>query len=126
MNTISERIKSTITDLEHQTWRALPLLPYLSTDCVLLLHDHQMLDSATSPSLAQHLTSPSFRPWASYSMYDVKVVEVDMMAAVICYGIRVEERLGRKLRAYEGVASSTWRQDAGGDWKMCVHQQSFD
>ncbi|KAI9859740.1 MAG: hypothetical protein M1813_006457 [Trichoglossum hirsutum] len=131
MSTISKRVRAAVTDLEHQTWRALresggALLPYLSSDCVLLLHDGQMLDSSTSPTLSQYLNG-EFKPWASYEIYDVRVVEIDMMAAVICYGVTASRarRHGKAPRVYEGVASSTWRQDASGDWKLCVHQQTL-
>ncbi|KAH0551671.1 hypothetical protein GP486_007112 [Trichoglossum hirsutum] len=131
MSTISKRVRAAVTDMEHQAWRALresgaAFLPYIASDCVLLLDDRQVLDSKSSPSISQFLEE-EFKPWASYDMYDVHVVEIDMMAATICYGVTATRatRPGKTPRVYQGVASSTWRQDAGGDWKMCTHQQNL-
>ena len=125
MTTISKRIRNEVTDLEHQIWRALresgsAILPYLSSDCIMLLHDRKLLDPS---SLKQYLTS-EFKPWAFYEMHDLKVVEVDMMAAVLCYKVTALKE-GKGERMYEGVASSVWKQIASGDWKLCVHHQTL-
>jgi len=130
MSSIRKRVISAVTDLEHQLWRAFresssAVVPYLAHDCVMLFHNGEILDSSSRPSLTQYLQSGELIPWASYEMFEVRVVEVDMMAAVICYRVVTTRSAGGVLKAYEGKVSSTWRQDASGDWKLCVHHQTL-
>jgi ketosteroid isomerase-like protein len=132
MSSIKKRLTAAVTDLEHQIWRALrenssAVVPYLAKDCIMMFHDGEILDSQTDPSLTEYLESEELAPWASFEIYDVRVSEVDMMAAVVCYRMVAKRAVGRSgaLKTYHGRVSSTWRQDASGDWKLCVHHQAL-
>ncbi|KAI9786971.1 MAG: hypothetical protein M1839_005202 [Geoglossum umbratile] len=130
MSSISKRVKEAVIDLEHQVWRALresgsAVLPYLAPECVMLVNDQDILDSKSKPSLQEFLES-EFRPWTSFDIYDIHVVEIDMMAAVVCYKVIASVQRGAKPpRIYQGLASSTWKQEASAEWKLCSHHQSL-
>jgi len=126
---ISQRVKDAVTDVENQSWRAVmksgkALLPYLAPDCVMLFPDGRILDDKTRPSVKQNFESDDYRTYASYDMEEVRVVEVGMMAAAITYRLTLARtpREGKKPRQFKALASSMWRQEASGDWKLCVHQ----
>jgi len=128
---ISQRVRDAVTDVEHQSWRAVAmsgkaLLPYLASDCVMLFPDGRILGRDTKPSLKQNFESDTYRTYASYNMEDIRVVEVGMMAAAITYRLTAAKtpREGKKSKRFTAVASSMWRQEASGDWKLCVHQMT--
>jgi ketosteroid isomerase-like protein len=131
MSSIRKRVTDAVTDLEHQVWRAFresssAVVRYISSDCVMLFHNGEILDSSSQPSLREYLESDELIPWASYEIFDLRVVEIDMMAAVVCYRVVTTRALGGGLlKTYQGRVSSTWRQDASGDWKLCVHHQTL-
>lgn len=127
---LTKRITDALTDMEHQTWRARlhkdsALLDYLDRNCVMLSPHFGMLGSSTEPTLSETLESDNFAKWASYEISDVEVVELDLMAAVICYRLvahRKHMRTGQ-TEIYKALVSSTWKQEASSKWKLCVHHE---
>lgn len=78
----------------------------------------------------------SKRPWIGCKMWkhdpEPAIAEVEMMAVQIMYRVTVmvEGKKGKKgedgkrkpaeTEEIEAMATSTWRQGAGGDWKLCA------
>jgi hypothetical protein len=129
---ISQRIHDDVLNVEHLVWRALKesgpaALDYLDDECAFLMFDGTILGHKSKPSLKKYLKSSDFKPWLTYEMSDVQVVEVDLMAAVIYYRAVVSriEVPGKKPQTYNLIVSSTWKQIASADWKMVSHQQTL-
>src|SRR5436305_10870976 len=90
MSTISKRIVDAIKAQEHLIWMHLKddssgLISYLANRCVMIFPDGEMLSDATEPSLRERLASNSFPKWQTYSLNNIEIIEVDLMAAIIYY-----------------------------------------
>lgn len=137
-------------DSETLLWRALcdeadTAMEYIEPDCVMinpLIHpekSHEALTSESSPSLSEALEklSKSSHRWTSYKMHkhdpEPAIAEVEMMAVQIMYRITMirekgnrhgdeEEDKGSSLQTVDAFCTSTWRQGAGGGWKLCAQQ----
>ena len=130
---MSSVLKDTITNLEHETWRAMQsngraLLPYLSPNCILLFPMGLKVSARTSPSLDDVLKSDAFVPWLRYNMKDVEVLEVGNQGAIITYevsAVRPPLGAGGREEEFRALISSTWKLDEEmGKWALLVHQQT--
>ncbi|KUI73590.1 hypothetical protein VM1G_09183 [Cytospora mali] len=150
-NSIYSRNCKAAKDSEALLWRALcdsadSAMEYIESDCVMmnpLIHpdrSHEALTSMSSPSLSEALEklAESSHHWTSYKMHkhnpDPAIAEVEMMAVQIMYKITLirekrnhhhgnEEEDGRSnLQTVDAFCTSTWRQGASGDWKLCAQQ----
>jgi hypothetical protein len=140
-NSIRMRNKTVALENEALLWRALcdsgkSLERYLAADAVFMLPGGDFdngngprlltMDAEEEPTLVDYLNS-EFKPWTTYKFItEPEFVEVDMMATSVVYKVE----LGRlnaedKLERSRAVASSVWRQDSAGDWKVCMHHLSF-
>lgn len=112
--------------MEAQTWEALKLtgtnlVPFLAPDCVMIFPGATIFDANSDPPLLDILQRPDMKPWASYEMDSVRVVQLGENAATICY----EVEANRGDETYEALISSTWRRESKMDkWKLVVHQQT--
>jgi hypothetical protein len=130
---MSALLTSTITNLEHETWRAMQssgaaLFPYLSPQCIFLFPMGLKVSAHTTPSLHDVLTSDAFVPWTSYNMEDIEVLAIGNTGAVITYevsAIRPPLGVGGREEEFRALASTTWTLDEErGKWAMLVHQQT--
>ena len=140
-NSIRIRNKQVALENEALLWRALcdsgkALERYLADDAVFMLpagDSHHAkgprlltMDAEEEPTLTDYL-SDEFEPYTTYKFDgEPEFVEIDMMATSVVYKVE----LGRlnseeKLERMKAVASSVWRQDSAGDWKVCMHHLSF-
>lgn len=145
-NSISESNSRAARDCETLLWRALcdepnSALEYIEPDCVIMNplidpeRSHEALSAKTSPSLSEALEqlADSGHHWTSYKMHkhdpEPAIAEVEMMAVQIMYRItlirerRKHHQQGEEgkpdLQSVDAFCTSTWRQGAGGDWKLC-------
>lgn len=107
---------------------------------------------STPYTLAEALAklSRSRSRWTSYTMHEqdpeVAIAQVEMMSVQIMYKVTLlrekhhhhrghrhregegeaekegEEAAEKTLQTVDAFCSSTWRQGAGGDWKLCAQQ----
>ncbi|KAK5936657.1 hypothetical protein PMZ80_011122 [Knufia obscura] len=123
-----------IASLEDQTWRVLSkngadFLPFLSTDCQMLMPFGMQLSAASEPSIKEVMTSDAFIPWKAYKMSDVVVTPVGSDGAAISYRVRASRPNPEgEDSIFKALISSVWRKDEKtGAWQMCLHQQTpFD
>ncbi|ERF69791.1 hypothetical protein EPUS_07047 [Endocarpon pusillum Z07020] len=121
-----------ISDLEHQTWRALQrngsaLLPFLSRDCVMQFPVGLKVSATSDPSLKDIMLSDAFIPWIGYALEDVAVTELGREAALITYrAVALRPPLeGEGNVEFHALCASVWRLDAEAEtWLMCFHQQT--
>lgn len=123
-------------------------LDYIEPDCVMmnpLIHpdkSHEALSAKSEPSLSEALEklAQSSHHWTSYRIHkhdpEPAIAEVEMMAVQIMYKITLiresrhhhskeeggEEGNSPHLQSVDAFCTSTWRQGAGGDWKLCAQQ----
>lgn len=123
----------TILDLEDQTWRALQtegaaLLPFLSTDCVMLFPMGMKISFKSEPSLTDVMGSKAFIPWKNYRISEAQVIPLGTEAATISYrvkAIRTPAGLDDDGEPFLALISSTWKRDTEANkWLMCFHQQT--
>jgi ketosteroid isomerase-like protein len=128
MPAIRERVAADVTKLEDDIWTALTsarpgdaLLPLLDPECVLHFPNSPMLAHDTDPTLKEILQdSKMFKRWMEYGIQDLRVVVIDLMAAVVCYRVQAS----RDGKTYRALCSTTWKQGSDGDWKVCCHAQT--
>ncbi|KAK7747892.1 hypothetical protein SLS53_001144 [Cytospora paraplurivora] len=121
-------------------------IDYIEPDCVIvnpLIHPDkspEALTAKSSPSLSEALEklAQSSHAWTSYKIHkhnpEPAIAEVEMMAVQIIYRISLfrerrhrhgggegeEGGEGANLQTVEAFCTSTWRQGASGDWKLCA------
>lgn len=85
--------------LERRTWSLLcssgpELLPLLGEQCTMLFPGGMLLANDTSPSVEDTLRSPSFIPWNSYELHDMRIMRLGITndAAVVCYRVSATRR----------------------------------
>jgi ketosteroid isomerase-like protein len=124
---IFQRNKTNSLEAQTQLWRALCDKPktvkkYLTDDVVWAESDNKIYSRDTEPTVIEHINN--YEPWTAYRIHgEPAFVEVDMMSAALLYRVTVwRQQEGGQMIPTEGVCSSVWRQDAGGDWKCCMHQ----
>ena len=143
-NTIYQRNLKTTLDGERNFWRAMCDYPkairrYLAKDAVVVLpggailpahddeHEHALPPDADSGSDSGSLKDAlaEIKPWTRFRIHDDPYfVEIDMMATSLIYRItleRLDASDGSVAEECEAVGSSVWRQDAAGEWWLCVH-----
>jgi hypothetical protein len=128
MPEIRERAKADVTKLEGTLWTAMTsarpgeaLVPLLAPDCVLNFPNCPMLAANTEPSIEDILTNPdTFKRWDQYGIADLRVIVLDLMAAVVCYRVQAQ----RDKNVYRALCATTWRQDSDGEWRVCCHAQT--
>lgn len=127
-------ITDVIASLEDQTWKILSrngadLLPFLSTDCQMLMPFGMQLSTVSEPSIEEVMTSDAFVPWKSYRMSDVVVTPIGSEGAAISYRVKaLRPNPDGEDSTFRALVSSVWRKTATtGAWQMCLHQQTpFD
>lgn len=125
---------------------------YIEPDCVIvnpLIHPDHSFEALTADSEPYTLTEALSKlkgrsghsRWTSYHMHkkdpEVAIAQVEMMSVQIMYKVTlIRERHHRRhhhqrdgegegektLQTVDAFCSSTWRQGAGGDWKLCAQQ----
>ncbi len=118
--------------METLLWRALcddpaSLAEYLAHDCIMINPlltpggATTPLGKDTRPTVAEVLVSAAKGGRFTGFRFrgEPKVVEVDLMAVALVYGISLF-KVGRKggVREIVATGSSTWRQTAGGEWLL--------
>lgn len=134
--TISSRNHAAALEIETLLWRAMCDSPaaakeYIADDCVMLnpLFNNGSDEPVTKdsePSLEQLLKGA--KPWSSFHMHDgVKVVEIDLMAVALVYKVTLYRHDGKKrdVQPVDATVSSSWRQIAGGDWKLVAQHVAY-
>jgi len=126
---ISASIGNALNDLENRYWRELcrpdpDVLRFLEPEAVIILFDGTILDGKSGPSKSKYFGAKSFQPWTSFELRNVKIFEIDLMAAVIYYEISAGRREEQGMQTYRLQCSSTWKQLANEEWKMCFQQQT--
>lgn len=95
---IRDRMAAQLEFMEKQIWNGFlhageDLVPYLSKnyfgdhDAVIILWDGNVLDGKSIEKFFTKQYGVTTTKWMTYEMGDVSVIEVDMMAGVIYYGI---------------------------------------
>jgi ketosteroid isomerase-like protein len=124
-NTIYIRNKEATIEAENLFWRAMcdsggAVKKYLADDSVLVFPDGNLLTKDSEPSINDTLNS--FEPWSNFKIRDdPEFVEIDMMATSLVYKISLARHNSSGFETSEAIGTSVWRQDAGGDWRVCVH-----
>ncbi|EON96041.1 hypothetical protein UCRPA7_8451 [Phaeoacremonium minimum UCRPA7] len=133
-NSIRSRNLRAAKESEVLLWRALcdsgeDAKEYIEADCSMinpLVHpsgENTPLHSKSEPSLMEAMDK--LEPWSTYRMHkdpEPQIVEIDMMAVQIMYRVtvqRVDDAGRTKPYSVDALVTSTWRQGAGGDWKLC-------
>jgi len=121
--------------LEKQIWNGFlhsgeDIIPYLSkdvfgdTDCVFVLWDGVVLTKKKINEFMEKAYGIRTLKWLTYDMADEEVIEVDMMAGVIYYGVLASRMENGKLVQYKLACSSVWRQNADGEYTISSHQET--
>ena len=124
-NSILARNKQVTREMEIHFWRALCDTPstvrkYLSDDCIMVFPGGKLVTMKSDPSIKSKLED--MEPWTNFEMQDEpEFIEIDMMATTIAYKITLTRMHDGDVDEVKGIASTVWRQDAGGDWKCCMH-----
>jgi len=123
-NTIASRNHKAAKEAETLLWRALcddmeDAKEYIANDCVMM---NPLLSQETlgpgDDSTPVHKALDDLRPLQNYKMgKDITTVEIDMMAMQVLYHGDFTTADGREVSA---ACASTWRQTAGGDWRLCA------
>lgn len=115
--------------MEVHAWRALresgeAVFEYIDDECTMAI-DGRILDAETKPPLKKYLKK-EFRPWATYEMHDVRVLEIGMMAASVIYKVTATriESMDKPPQQYSLICSSSWKQGADAEWKMVTHTEA--
>ncbi|KAL9101286.1 MAG: hypothetical protein Q9163_003438 [Psora crenata] len=126
-NIMVPTLENEIIGLEHKTWRALQrsgrdLLPFLAKDCCMLFPGGTIFSAASSPSLEEILLSPDMKPWTSYTLDAIRVLDLGKDSKAVCYVVEAK----RKEDVYNALITSIWRKGTthGGDWELVLHQQT--
>ena len=84
-----------------------------------------MYSRTSEPSSLDYLKE-KFEPWAAYRMHgEPEFVEVDMMSSALTYRVTLFTRDGMgQVQETEAICTSVWKQDAGANWKCCLHHMS--
>ena len=121
----TQALHDEILNLEEGTWEAVKegggsLIPYLSQDCLMIFPGAPDIVSASSdPPLHEILTHQDIKPWTSYRMKDVAVINLGSGAASITYKVKAE----RDGNEYRAMMTTVWR-NADGQWRIVLHQQT--
>lgn len=125
-DTILGRNQNAGLEMETLVWRALcddpeSALEYIAKDAVMInpfiFGDSKPRGPDTDPKLAEELEDAE--PWLSFKMHDIEVVEIDLMAVGTVYGLTLfRQGDDNQLETVEGSGGSSWRQTAGGDWRL--------
>jgi len=136
-NTILMRNRSAAVEAETLLWRALcddPIsaMEYIDKDAVmvsplLFFGDVEPRAKDSEPSLEEALGD--CEQFMTFKMHESQVVEIDMMAVAILYTVTLfrytdqkEEGGNQTFQPVEATVSSSWKQTAGGDWRLaCMH-----
>ncbi|KAJ7685282.1 hypothetical protein DFH06DRAFT_37212 [Mycena polygramma] len=122
---INERLKKDVKLLEVHMWRALrdsgpAVFEYTIEDdeaCTFAI-DGKVLDSKSEPTLKDYMEN-TYKPWTTYEMHDIRVIEVGLMAATTVYKVTAK----RDDKDYTLLCSSSWAQGADAEWKLKVHAE---
>ncbi|KAI5459189.1 hypothetical protein BGZ63DRAFT_390454 [Mariannaea sp. PMI_226] len=129
--TILARNKEGTTEASAILWRFLcddkpykNLSKYITKDAVLAEPDRKVYSNKSEPSLQEYLED-GYEPWTAYKIHDEPdFVEIDLMSSALTYRVTTWKLKGGQMIATEGMCSSVFRQNAGGDWKCCLHHMA--
>lgn len=123
---IFSRNKDDAVEAQTQLWRAMcdkskSIRKYVTEDAVVADIDGTIYSPQTKPPLRDYLED--FEPWTAYRIHDdPQFLEIDMMSSSLTYRVTAWRQDAKgKMNPAEALCSSVWRQDAGGDWRCCVH-----
>lgn len=126
---IFSRNKDNAIEAQTQLWRALCDKPktirkYLTDDAVMADTDNKIYSTKTEPSIKDYIDN--FEAWTAYKIHDdPEFVEIDMMSSSLIYKVTAwRQNDSGQMIPTEALCSSVWRQDAGGDWRCCVHHMT--
>lgn len=82
---INDRLQKDVKSLEVQMWRALrdsgpAVFEYTAEDDCTFAIDGMVLDKKSEPTLKEYMEN-HYRPWTTYEMHDLRVIEIGLMAA---------------------------------------------
>lgn len=109
-------------------WRALrdsgsAVFEYTADDCTFAI-DGMVLDKDSKPTLKNYMEN-SYKPWATYEMHDVRVIEIGLMAASVIYKVTASRLISddKPPKKYTLLCASSWTQGADAEWKLKVHAE---
>ena len=126
---IYSRNKEDTLEAEALLWRALcdkpeTLKKYMTDDCVYAAPNLKVYSPTSEPTLRKYIEE-EWQPWTAYKMHEEpQFVEVDMMSSALTYRVTAWRQKGKEMVPTEALCSSVWRQDAGGDWRCCMHHMT--
>jgi hypothetical protein len=125
-DTIFGRNHAAALESETLVWRALcddpsSAMEYIAKDAIMvnpfLFGDSEPRGPETEQTLEESLEDA--QPWLSYKMHDPMVVEIDLMAVALVYKLTLfRQGHGNQLETVEASGGSSYRQTAGGDWRL--------
>ncbi|KAJ7469426.1 hypothetical protein FB451DRAFT_1254709, partial [Mycena latifolia] len=125
---INEILTKDVKLLEVHMWRALrdngpAIFEYTTDDCTFVI-DGKVLDEKSEPTLKEYMEN-TFKPWATYEMHDLRVIEVGMMAATTVYKITASQLISDDQPPKKStlLCSSSWAQGADAEWRLKVHSE---
>ncbi|CAH0042934.1 unnamed protein product [Clonostachys solani] len=126
---IFSRNRDDAVEAQTQLWRAMCDKPqsirkYLAEDAVVTDPSNEIYSPESEPSLDDYVEH--FEPWTAYRIHDDPAfVEIDMMSSALTYRVTAwrQDKKGKMIPT-EALCSTVWRQDAGGDWRCCVHHMT--
>ncbi|OJJ33678.1 hypothetical protein ASPWEDRAFT_52113 [Aspergillus wentii DTO 134E9] len=126
MAPMHERIRDDLLIRERALWTALtsadpgPAVEKLcNPDANMIFPKMPILTLDTEPSLSKAL-QPPFHRFDQYSLSEVRVIIIDLMAGTVTYRIHAS----RGEREYRAIGSTTWSQASDGEWRIVCHQET--
>ncbi|KAF7346114.1 DUF4440 domain-containing protein [Mycena sanguinolenta] len=126
--TIRERLKKDVRQLEIHMWRALrdsgpAVFEYTTDDCTFAI-DGLVLDKDSEPTLKEYMEK-TYEPWAKYEIHDLRIIELDLMAAAAAYKVTASRIIdeNKPPEHYTLLCGSSWSQGADGEWKLKSHSE---
>ncbi|KAJ6547661.1 hypothetical protein B0H19DRAFT_1166749 [Mycena capillaripes] len=120
---INDRLQKDVKSLEVQMWRALrdsgpAVFEYTAADECTFAIDGMVLDKKSEPTLKEYMEN-QYKPWDTYEMHDLRVIEIGLMAAATVYKVTARRDNQRKTL----LCASSWSQGADAEWKLKMHAE---
>jgi ketosteroid isomerase-like protein len=127
---INERLQADVKALEIHVWRALresgpAVFEFATDDCTFAI-DGKVLDEDSEPTFKEYMEN-TFKPWTTYEMHDLRVVEIGLMAATTVYKVTASRLISDNKPPKKStlLCSSSWAQGADAEWRLKVHAEGI-
>ncbi|KAJ6509016.1 hypothetical protein C8R45DRAFT_1170190 [Mycena sanguinolenta] len=125
---IHDRTVKEVKRLEIHMWRALrdsgpAVFEYTADDCTFAI-DGMILDKDSEPTLKEYMEK-TYEPWAKYEIHDLRIIEIDLMAAGAVYKVTASRIVddNKPPEHYTLCCASSWAQGADGEWRLKTHAE---